>query len=64
MVELKPCPFCGGKAEILWDAEAEAWGERGFYKVRCSDCITVHYNFFFTIEDAAETWNRRAENDT
>ena len=57
--KLRPCPFCGGKAKIEWDRTAEAWGERGFYKVYCTDCITIHYNYFFTIDTAVARWNER-----
>lgn len=59
--KLQHCPFCGGKAEIKWDSTAELWRERGFYKVYCTDCITVHFNYFFTIDDAIARWNERVD---
>lgn len=51
VVVLKPCPFCGGEAEILQTAGHT-------FCVRCSDCDTSggHY---FTEEDAAAAWNHR-----
>lgn len=53
--KLKPCPFCGGEAEILQTVGHTfyAW---------CSDCDTStgHY---FTEEDAATMWNHRVERD-
>jgi len=63
--KLKPCPFCGGKAELLM-------GPRGIVRVKCSIChcqtkevepdmiygtpISRHMN-------AIMTWNRRANNE-
>lgn len=55
--ELKPCPFCGGDAEI-YDFKD------GRYLVECSNtscdvypCTSIHYDK----EDAIAAWNRRAE---
>ena len=57
MSELKPCPFCGGEAELV-DCEA-------FFYVRCSnhdECkIFVITEDMETKEDAIAIWNRRAE---
>lgn len=52
MVELKPCPFCGGKAKIFQDDRF------CFFKVRCVKC----YAESSYIEDknlAVKAWNRR-----
>lgn len=35
MNELKPCPFCGGKAEMLI---SEYEGSRKEYLVACTEC--------------------------
>ncbi len=48
--KLKPCPFCGGKAEIE--------GERIFW-VSCQECC-AESNSFIELEEAIEAWNRRA----
>lgn len=52
-IELKPCPFCGGKAGIysLAKYEKEAY---------CENCGAVS-NICMTKEEAVEAWNRRAE---
>lgn len=60
-VELKPCPFCGGKAELhSWhkpecmakdEIRAEVW---------CNDCPAT-VGTYLTKEEAVEAWNRRAD---
>ena len=55
MAELKPCPFCGGKARVT---EFAGW----FYGMclcydECRTCGPVKG----TKEEAIEAWNRRAE---
>ena len=65
-IELKPCPFCGGKAAIQPNVE----DSEGGYFVVClgEDCFCVlgeHYyrevdnHDFDEKEDAAEAWNKR-----
>lgn len=49
--ELKPCPFCGGKAKLM---------DMGFpHWVYCENCgAKVHGRTFYE-EDSVEAWNRR-----
>lgn len=56
MDNLKPCPFCGSKAEFF--------GECYMVKVRCSkyDCQCSLVTWFDEPEEAAEEWNRRTGN--
>lgn len=55
MNELKTCPFCGRKAELIGVPKTEALK----YVVLCKDCCnTFPHN---TEEEAVEAWNRRAE---
>ena len=64
MSELKPCPFCGGEAELRYhpssmrDPECRAW-EAG-----CSICDarvgSTIYAIGKTKQDAIAAWNRRA----
>ena len=62
--DLKPCPFCGGEAKFMWDAEGEISG------IRCPTCksATRFYalpapkkseTFGETMARWAEKWNRR-----
>ena len=62
MNELKPCPFCGGKA-ILW--VNQMYPEMRSY-IQCMKCGAKTDEFMistnFSSDDrAAEAWNRRAE---
>jgi len=53
MEELKPCPFCGGKAVIL---------KENMYSVRCNSCF-IGTDFCFTEQEAITAWNRRTTNE-
>lgn len=62
MSELKPCPFCGGRAVV---ERSYRWGRS--YRVRCKDkggrCpVRPKTPYDFMTEGlAVEVWNRRAE---
>lgn len=68
--ELKPCPFCGGEAEVDWSFDTWVDEQKGFW-VQCQteNCISLGYSKFhycergqFTSEaEATAAWNRRAE---
>lgn len=57
--ELKPCPFCGGEAELV-----EHNGDLIFYSVSCKNencfagAVDVRH---FGKETLVEAWNRRAD---
>ena len=53
MEELKPCPFCGGKAELSYRYLFEC------FWVVCEQCGTESAAFG-TEDGAIEAWNRRA----
>lgn len=68
-IKLKPCPFCGGKAEICKD-------NYNNYLVSCCCGVIMGVELedgcelvdgwratFNTMEEAIEAWNRRIEND-
>ena len=54
MKELKPCPFCGGEAEIEMD-ESWYWN----YHVFCQEC-KIGTDYYETADEARQAWNRRA----
>lgn len=59
MTELKPCPFCGGKAKSRVDYKKET--ETYEWIVECIIC-SARTGFRKELEDAVEAWNRRANN--
>lgn len=50
--ELKPCPFCGGKAWVQHFPLSDT------YEVRCSDC-NIGTCMLLHRDIAVEMWNRR-----
>ena len=58
MAELKPCPFCGGKATITKSVDV---CNNKFYSVKCFRC-GVLTTFRDRQYNAIEAWNRRADN--
>lgn len=63
MPELKPCPFCGGKAHLFSSSICPTLD----VVVECEDCL-AGTQFFSNGEveelhqKAIEAWNRRADN--
>lgn len=56
--ELKPCPFCGGKAVMI------SYSEFAFIQCENCECRTprIDANAQFCAKDRAiELWNRRAD---
>ena len=62
MAELKPCPFCGGKAEVVphkfYSAFEKDWKIES-YGIVCKTCGTSGYPFFGCELHAVTAWNRR-----
>lgn len=58
-MELKPCPFCGGKPLV----ESFIFGREKTprFRVRCSKCWCETNWEFFAENEVAEAWNRRAD---
>lgn len=58
--ELKPCPFCGGKAKKQ-TVETTILNDT-YYGVRCTKCYcgtTGYLNYGYAIQ----AWNRRTDNE-
>ena len=57
--KLKPCPFCGGEAELeitglYWDVNCKRWD------VNCKRCLAnVGAYKCYNKKQAVEAWNRR-----
>ena len=58
--DLKPCPFCGGKAffDKIYFVNWE-------YCIACTDCDSIFTLAYKNPDkgDLAETWNRRASDE-
>lgn len=52
-IELKPCPFCGGDACLVWC-------KGHLHKVECEGCHATSAQYI-TPQEAVEAWNERAE---
>jgi hypothetical protein len=66
MTELKPCPFCGGEADIRHE---HRWisGMNGGYSgtyIVCKKCCCRTCTYDWEDEDQMyEAWNRRVDNE-
>lgn len=63
MADLKPCPFCGGRADVNIDSEpvVDTEGRRWAYTVVCNRCCATS-GLTYLPQKAIEVWNRRAGN--
>ena len=72
--ELKPCPFCGGEAELLYKFRSTQDSDNHMLvRARCKDCNAQspykrspkHHGWFDAInkKKAIEAWNRRANDE-
>lgn len=59
--KLKPCPFCGSKAELYQNIKEDGTGDfNGRYFVRCDPCDLVIDSAWDVPEaEAIAAWNRR-----
>lgn len=55
--ELKPCPFCGGDAEIVKEGHREY---KPTYFVGCKICCIKTYSYI-ELDRAIDRWNRRVK---
>lgn len=64
-MELKPCPFCGGEAELVphkfFSEKFKVWKVES-YGIECYNCHAKCFPFFEREEDAIKAWNRRVDN--
>ena len=65
--KLKPCPFCGGGANVQntfyegYDSELHEYVENIGFAVGCPKC-NIGTQFYNNYENAIEAWNRRVNN--
>lgn len=64
MDKLKPCPFCGGEMSMTYSSFDNMYHfyHRGI-KVRCAakEPIDFDGDYVYSLKEAAEAWNRRAD---
>ena len=64
--EIKPCPFCGGEAEL--GGGIENWTPTFYdpdsggdpYWLSCKSCGAAMYGSFYEAHEAITAWNTRA----
>ena len=62
---IRPCPFCGGEAELI--TRGNAFTKKRSAEIECSDCHTlqvtgaIHSSLAWCQEKAIEKWNKRVE---
>lgn len=62
MIELKPCPFCGGEARLLLNAKRKIYGKDEYRTGVVACCNVCEARMFYGSEKLAiEAWNRREE---
>lgn len=57
-IELKPCPFCGGKAAVVYVKKLFPSKFLGF-RVMCNKCGKSTTAAYATKGKAAKVWNKR-----
>ena len=62
MPDLKPCPFCGGRACMVESRVSSKAGvpEPARYGVCCGECRNGTWKWYGNEAEAAAAWNRRA----
>lgn len=61
MIEMKPCPFCGGEVVRFHAKSDELQLDLG-YRFFCKNNCCMQVCFYPSEEEAAEAWNRRDGN--
>ena len=67
LLDLKPCPFCGGKARVMISTRQDGGSHYYTKSINCTDCgcgtvektCSGYYGQYCTDEEIAALWNRR-----
>lgn len=67
MGDLKPCPFCGGSAEIAYRSTILTTGQNKglqYMYIHCTKCAARSGDFFWDERtEMLKAWNRRATDE-
>ena len=58
--KLKPCPFCGSKAECVENTGRQRGSKRVFH-ICCNGCSIMQTKWLHSKKEAIEAWNMRSE---
>lgn len=61
MIELKPCPFCGGKPKLVYAFDYKLYAIRHTCRSFGRPIIMIDTIIFESKDDAIDAWNRRAD---
>lgn len=59
--ELKPCPFCGGEARVVFGSATTKDGHHTVFTVFCDECNAQGSSSYESLEEAVAVWNVRTE---
>ena len=73
---LKPCPFCGGSAHVVFRGTRHSGNWKGYIIAQCQKCLASTKGFFYQgpvieipledtvgAEKAEKAWNRRVNHE-
>ena len=61
IASLKPCPCCGGRADMSTMHSANVEGHKWLAHIYCTKCNLAQMGGYGTAEEARDAWNRRTE---
>ena len=63
-MELKTCPFCGGKVSLTYSSANNTFNfwHTDVYSCAAKDPIEFDGDMVKSLEEASDAWNRRSDN--
>lgn len=61
IASLKPCPCCGGRADMSMMHSANVDGHKWLAHIYCTKCNLAQRGGYGTAEEARDAWNCRVE---
>lgn len=62
MIELKPCPFCGGRVHMIYSSQDQMYHvyHEDLFRCAIKGYINISGDCAKSLADAKREWNRRA----